>query len=69
MSEQRYRVLVLCHNDATGKSYRPGRVIGPKAFPAEVIENWLEIGVLREELAAPVATGVTGEKKEDDGGR
>lgn len=45
-----YKVLIEISSDATGKSFLPGQTITGDDFPSEVIENWLQIGVL--ELAS-----------------
>jgi len=44
----KYKVLVPCKSDKHGKSYQIDDIISHTAFPAGVIKNWLEIGVLEE---------------------
>ena len=41
-----YIVLVGCESDITGERYEPGETCATGDFPAGVIANWLEIGVL-----------------------
>ena len=42
----KYKVLVPCKSDKKGKIYQIDDIISHTAFPAPVIQNWLEIGVL-----------------------
>lgn len=42
----KYKVLIPCRSDKSGKEYKPGDTLTGKEFPKAVIENWLEIGVL-----------------------
>ncbi len=44
---ERYEVLILCRNDKTGKRFDVGGVVTSKDFKKAVINNWLEIGVLK----------------------
>jgi hypothetical protein len=41
-----YLVLIGCESDTTGERYEPGETCATGDFPAGVIANWLEIGVL-----------------------
>jgi len=42
----KYKVLIPCRSDKSGKKYQPGDTLTGTEFPKEVIANWLEIGVL-----------------------
>ena len=43
----KYKVLIECRSDKSGKTYQPGEVITGREFPKDVVANWLEIGVLK----------------------
>lgn len=69
-----YQVLVPCRNDETGRAFQPGEAVTADDFPAAVIENWLEIGVLAPRAADPEGGPAAGpkrtrRKKVTDGGR
>jgi hypothetical protein len=38
----KYRVLIDCVNDATGKRYKPGAVVTTADFPQAVINAWVK---------------------------
>lgn len=59
MAKNKYRVIIGCQSDKTGKRYEPGDTCTGADFPARVIGNWLEIGVL----------AVEPEEVEDGGGK
>ena len=41
-----FRVLIPCRNDDTGNQYAINDTVSVEQFPPDVIENWLDIGVL-----------------------
>ncbi len=41
-----YTVLIGCQNDVTRARFEPGDTATENDFTAEVIHNWVEIGVL-----------------------
>ncbi len=42
-----YEVLIPCRNGETGKSFDVGDTVTKDDFTHVIIENWLEIGVLK----------------------
>ena len=58
-----YTVLIACRSDATGIRFKPGDTVRDGDFPAEVIEHWLEIGVLARPAAQVAAPARTSRKK------
>lgn len=62
----RYKVLIDCRNDATGKAYKPGAyVVAGEDFPADVCENWTEI---TPPVLAPAPKRKRKTKEADHGG-
>ena len=45
---KQYEVLIACRNDKSGKVFEPGDTVKSGDFVKAVIDNWLEIGVLKE---------------------
>ena len=43
----KYKVLIGCQNDKTGKRFEPGDTVSDKDFPKLVIKHWLEKSILK----------------------
>lgn len=41
-----WRVNVQCSSDKTGKEYEPGDIVVKGDFPAAIIQEWVDMGVL-----------------------
>ena len=42
----KFTVLIPCRDDETGKQYETGAAVSVEDFTPDVLENWLEIGVI-----------------------
>ncbi len=38
----KFKVLIACRSDKTGKAYEPGEIIPARAFPPAVVADWLK---------------------------
>lgn len=45
-----YLVIKGVENDTTGKRFEPGETVTNKDFPEDVIDGWLQKGVLKKQV-------------------